>query len=108
MNSMVSVWTDHELTVAREVFERAHGRAVHALIASVRSHADQLDSVESLWQLHDFLSIQRHRIEGRFDFRLEGILFVFAGLVKEGLLEPAELQELDDEKRAKIMAMARF
>jgi hypothetical protein len=28
--------------------------------------------------------------------------------VKDGLLEPAELQDLDDEKRGKIMAMARF
>jgi hypothetical protein len=108
MNSMVSVWTDHELAVAREVFERAHGRAVQTLIAAVQSQADQLDSVEALWQLHDFLSIQRHRIEGNFDFRLEGILFVFAGLVKDGLLEPAELQDLDDDKRGKIMAMARF
>jgi hypothetical protein len=108
MNSMVSVWTDHELAVAREVFDRAHGRAVQALIATVQSQSEQLDSVDALWRLHDFLSIQRHRIEGSFDFRLEGILFVFAGLVKEGLLEPSELLDLDDEKRAKIMAMARF
>lgn len=108
MNSMVSVWTDHELAVAREVFERAHGRAIQALIASVQRQSEELDSVDGLWQLHDFLSIQRHRIEGNFDFRLEGILFVFAGLVKEGLLEPSELKDLDDEKQAKIMAMARF
>jgi hypothetical protein len=108
MNSMVSVWTDHELAVAREVFERAHGRAVQALIVAVQHQSGQLDSVDALWQLHDFLSIQRHRIEGNFDFRLEGILFLFAGLVKEGLLDPSELQDLDEDKRAKIMAMARF
>lgn len=108
MNSTVSVWTDHELALAREVFERAHGRAVEALILAVRTQSEQLNSVEGLWQLHDFLSIQRHRIEGRFDFRLEGILFVFAGLVKEGLLDISELQDLDAEKRGKIAAMARF
>jgi hypothetical protein len=47
-------------------------------------------------------------IEGRFDFRLDGILFVFASLVKDGLLQFDELQGLDAEKMGKITAMARF
>jgi hypothetical protein len=77
-------------------------------MASVKQKAEGLDSVESLWQLHDFLSIQRHKVEGRFDFRLEGLLFVFASLVKEDFLKLEELQGLDGEKLAKIKAMAKF
>jgi hypothetical protein len=77
-------------------------------MTSVRHKADGLDTVESLWQLHDFLSIQRHVVEGRFDFRLEGILFVFASLVKDDFLRLEELQGLDADKLSKISAMAKF
>ena len=74
----------------------------------MRQQAETIESVDSLWQLHDFLSIQRHVIEGRFDFRLDGILFVFASLVKDGLLQFDELQGLNDQKMGKISAMVRF
>jgi hypothetical protein len=47
-------------------------------------------------------------MEGRFDFRLEEILFVFASLVKENLLQLQELDGLDAEKLAKVAAMSRF
>jgi hypothetical protein len=108
MESSVIVWTDQEVEVARRAFDSAYERAITTLISNLQQQASELSSPESVWQLHDFLSIQRHGIEGRFDFRLEGILFVFASLVKEGLLEPAELQGLDQEKHAKVMAMSRF
>jgi hypothetical protein len=35
-------------------------------------------------------------------------LFVFASLVKEGLLQVDELAGLDEEKLAKVKAMSRF
>ncbi|MEB3259939.1 MAG: hypothetical protein VKP63_04840 [Cyanobacteriota bacterium] len=106
--STVIVWTPQEQAVAREAFQRAQGRAVSALINKVKGHASGVASVEALWQLHDFLSTQRHDMEGRFDFRLEGILFVFASFVKDGLLGVEELEGLEPEKLAKIRAMSLF
>ncbi|MEB3333359.1 MAG: hypothetical protein VKP70_00070 [Cyanobacteriota bacterium] len=106
--STVLVWTPQEQAIARNAFERAHGRAVTALIGKVQGHATGLGSVEALWQLHDFLSTQRHAMEGRFDFQLEGILFVFASFVKDGLLAVDELEGLEADKLAKIRAMALF
>ena len=108
METELAGWTDQEQAVAREAFERAYGRSTVALIEAVRLQAETLQSVDAVWQLHDFLSIQRHVIEGRFDFRLDGILFVFASLVKEGLLQLDELQGLDADKLGKVSAMARF
>jgi len=81
---------------------------VAQLTAAVQTQAANLGTVESVWALHDFLSIERHTMEVRFDFRLEGILFVFASLVKENLLELQELDGLDAEKLAKVAAMSRF
>jgi hypothetical protein len=78
------------------------------LVATIRARANTLDSAETVWQLHDFLSIERHTIEGRFAFQIEGILFVFASLVKDGLLQLEELSGLEAEKLAKITAMSRF
>ena len=107
-NTAVLVWTPQEQDVARNAFDTAQDRAISTLIGKVQRHASGLSSVESIWQLHDFLSTQRFDMEGRFDFRLEGILFVFAGFVKDGLLDLQDLQGLDMEKLAKIKAMSLF
>jgi hypothetical protein len=106
--SAVLVWTPQEQDIAREAFETAHGRAVSSLIGKVQHHAAGVCTVESLWQLHDFLSTQRHDMEGRFDFRLDGILFVFASFVKDGLLAFDDLDGLEADKLAKIKAMSLF
>ena len=108
METMLDGWTETEQAVAREAFDLAYNRAVQKLVAEVRAKADELDSADTLWQLHDYLSIERHTIEGRFDFRLDGILFVFASLVKDSLLQIDELNGLEAEKLAKIVAMSRF
>lgn len=101
-------WSDSELAIAREAFDRAYGRAIEQLVLAVRSRSADLASADAVWALHDFLSIQRHSMEGRFDFQLEGILFVFAGLVKDELLGLEELAGLEREKLSKIAAMSRF
>jgi hypothetical protein len=77
METMLDGWTETEQAVAREAFDLAYNRAVQKLVAEVRAKADELDSADTVWQLHDYLSIERHTIEGRFDFRLDGILFGF-------------------------------
>jgi len=107
-HAVVEGWTASEQTIAREAFDKAYGRAIEQLVLVVRHRAAALSSAESIWALHDFLSIERHTIEGRFDFRLEGLLFVFASLVKEDLLKLEELEGLEADKLAKISAMARF
>lgn len=101
-------WTDSELAVARLAFDTANVRAIEQLIQTLQMRSQTLDTADSVWALHDFLSIERHTIEGRFDFRLEGILFVFASLVKDNLLQLAELEGLAADKLAKISAMSRF
>jgi hypothetical protein len=101
-------WSELEQQIARTAFDAAHGRALTSLIGEVQLQAALVDSAGALWQLHDYLSIQRHRIEGRFDFRPQAILFLFASLVQDNLLDLAELEGLADGKLAKIRAMAQF
>ncbi|MDM7936752.1 MAG: hypothetical protein QUV06_04770 [Cyanobium sp. CZS 48M] len=108
VESALITWSDSEQAIAEEAFSCAYGRAVQSVIGTVRREADSISTAEALWRLHDYLSTQRHVMEGRFDFRLEGILFVFASLVKDNLLELQELDGLDADKLAKIKAMSRF
>lgn len=108
MDAELAGWTVEEQVLARSVFERAHQREVEVLIARLRSQVELLSCAEHIWELHDFLSLQRHGIEGRLEFRLDGLLFVFAGFVRDGLISLEELEGLSGDKRAKISAMARF
>jgi hypothetical protein len=70
--AIVDTWSDSEQAIARSAFQKAYERAVAQLAAAVQAQASALSTVESIWALHDFLSIERHTMEGRFDFRLEG------------------------------------
>jgi len=108
MDQPLTGWSESEETIARQAFERAYERALASLIQHLRDRLPQLNGAESLWELHDFLSIQRHAIEGRFDFREPGLLFVFAGLLKDQLISLEELQGLEAIKLAKISAMTRI
>ncbi|MCP9800798.1 hypothetical protein [Synechococcus sp. RedBA-s] len=108
VESALITWSDSEQAIAEAAFSCAYGRAVQSVIGTVRSEADSISTAEALWRLHDYLSTQRHVMEGRFDFRLDGILFVFASLVKDNLLELQELDGLDADKLSKIKAMSRF
>ncbi len=101
-------WSQTEQDVARAAFEQAYQRTIERLVADLKQKATALSSAETVWQLHDFLSIERHTIEGRFSFASEGILFVMASFVKDDLLCLDELEGLEAEKLAKIAAMSRF
>ncbi|MFZ0407813.1 MAG: hypothetical protein WAM11_06860 [Cyanobium sp.] len=108
METEVAGWTIEEQAVAQAVFDRAMVRDVESLISDLRNRSANLASPADVWQLHDFLSIRRHEIEGRFDFRLAGLLFVFASFVKDGLVSLEELEGLSADKLAKVVAMSRM
>jgi hypothetical protein len=108
MEAVLVGWTEQEQAIAKQAFDTAYSRAIAVLTETLRERVLALKGAEDLWQLHDFLSVQRHSIEGHFDFRLDGILFVFASLVKDKLLSIDELAGLEAEKLAKITAMSNF
>jgi phage terminase large subunit-like protein len=98
-------WTRTEEEEARKAFDIAYKREVEALIYSVRHQIDSLVEIEDMWRLHDFLSVKRHEIDGRYDYQLSILVFVFADLVKAGWLTINELDGLNADKIAKIAAL---
>ncbi len=101
-------WSETEKKIAREAFERAYERETNALIEKVREKASAIAELDDVWGLHDFLSAKRHDIDGKYDYRYSVLIFVLAGLLKEGWLQLDELKGLEQEKLAKVAAMSRM
>ncbi len=105
MNAGNAGWTQSEEDIAHKAFEIAYKRETDALIDSVRYKASCLTEIEDMWGLHDFLSIKRHEVDGRYDYCLPMLVFVFAGLIKDGWITLKELEGLNSDKIAKIVAL---
>jgi beta-N-acetylglucosaminidase len=101
-------WSETEQQIAKSAFERAYDREVKALIAEVNEAMSNLTEVPDLWRLHDFLSIKRHALDGKYDARDSALLFVFAQLLQEGWLTIDELTGLSAEKLKKVSALTRM
>jgi len=98
-------WTQIEEDIAHKAFEIAYKRETAALIDSVRHKVGCLNNIEDMWLLHDFLSVKRHEVDGRYDYNLPMLVFVFAGLIKDGWISLSELEGLNSDKIAKIVAL---
>lgn len=101
-------WSQVEQKVAQSAFEIAYKREVKALIEEVQIQANQINVIEDMWHLHDFLSARRHDIDGKYDYQYSVLIFVFARLVKEGWLQLSELDGLDSDKLGKVSALTRM
>ena len=102
---MNAEWTTTEEDIAKRAFDIAYKREITSLIDLVRSKASSLAEIDDMWRLHDFLSVKRHEVDGRYDYRLPMLIFIFAGLVKDGWLTLSELEGLNADKIAKITAL---
>ncbi|MGG6265822.1 hypothetical protein ACQ4M3_31160 [Leptolyngbya sp. AN03gr2] len=101
-------WSKTEKEIARSAFDRAYEREIEALIQEVVDRASTVSNQQDIWQLHDFLSARRHEIDGKYDYRYSGLIFVFARLIKENRLSIEELKGLETDKVAKISALIRM
>lgn len=101
-------WSQEEIVVARHAFERGNDKFIEVLIVSLQEQVKSLNSADSIWELHDFLSTERFDHEGRSEFDENKILFVLADMVKRNLISTEDLQGLNDKKISKIKAMSMF
>ncbi len=101
-------WSAAEQQIAKAAFDHAYAREIEQLIAFVRTQSPSIAAIEDLWKLHDFLSARRHELDGKYDFRYPTLIFVFAGLLKDGWVQLTDLEGLAADKLAKIAALSRM
>ncbi len=101
-------WTSEEEAVARHAFALGKQRSVVILIETLKDQSAKLDTPESIWSLHDFLSTERYQYEGRMEFDFSNILFTLADMIKQDLIKYDDLHGLNQLKLSKIKAMSMF
>ncbi|MBE9060558.1 hypothetical protein [cf. Phormidesmis sp. LEGE 11477] len=101
-------WSETEKSIALDALKKAYSQEVEALLKTIRESASAVALIEDAWRLHDFLSAKRHEIDGRYDDREAFLLFTLSQLVKDGLLDIAELTGLAKEKQAKVRVLSRM
>jgi hypothetical protein len=101
-------WSSQEEQVARHVFDNGRKRSIELLISTLQDKCQALSTDESVWNMHDYLSTERHTFEGRSEFDYNNILFTLADLLKQQLITLDELKGLDPKKLAKIKSMSMF
>ncbi|WP_115021823.1 hypothetical protein [Synechococcus sp. UW69] len=101
-------WTSEEEAVARHAFALGKQRSVVILIETLKDQSAKLDTPESIWSLHDFLSTERYQYEGRMEFDFSNILFTLADMIKQDLIKYNDLDGLNQLKLSKIKAMSMF
>jgi len=52
-------WTSEEEAVARQAFDLGKQRSIVTLIDNLKNLSTKLDTPESIWQFHDYLSTER-------------------------------------------------
>lgn len=103
-----SDWTFTDQYIASQAFELGKQRLITSLINTLQRESSQLDTAESIWRLHDFLSSARYQYEGRSDFEFSTILFHLADMLKHNLISLEDLNGLEQSKLSKVIAMAMF
>jgi Photoprotection regulator fluorescence recovery protein len=61
-----------------------------------------------LWELEEYLSESREKINGKYDYRYSTLPIVFGQLLREGRISIDELRGLGDDKVAYIRLVAGF
>jgi hypothetical protein len=100
--------SSQEEQLARHLIDTARKRSIELLISTLQDKCQTLSTDESVWNMHDYLSTERHTFEGRSEFDYNNILFTLADLLKQQLITLDELKGLDPKKLAKIKAMSMF
>lgn len=95
-------WSQAEKTVARRAFEQSLKREFEKLIVETKRRAGEIEQIDDVWSLAEYVFDRRREIDSRYDYRYSVLPSVFADLVKEGRLRESDLAGLDDDKLAEI------
>ncbi len=101
-------WSVQEQQIVKTALQTARKRETDGLVQWVREKATQVEQLNDVWRLNDFLSARRFDIDGKYDDREEEVLFVLAKLTKEGWLAAEDLAGLEPAKLTKVAALTRI
>lgn len=100
-----SHWTGSEKKVAKAAYDTALQRELDALLLAFKQRAASAETVESVWEIKDWLEQRQRDIDRTYDYRYSQLVFVFARLIRRGTLDASELAGLSVDKLDEIAFM---
>ena len=91
-------WSPAEKKFARRAFDQALKLALARAMADFKAKATAVATPSEMWDIEDYLRLQRHEIDAMFDYRYSQLILVFARLIREGYLDESSLAGLSEEK----------
>jgi hypothetical protein len=101
-------WLTEEKQIAQKILQQTYEQEIALVIDYVRQKVTNLKEIDELWQVHDFLSAKRYELDGKYDARESMLVFTFAQLIKENLINLQDLAGLQQDKLAKISSLAKM
>jgi Photoprotection regulator fluorescence recovery protein len=102
------VWSKSEKAIARKAFDAALKQELHEVIQQAKQMASRIQEPSDLWDLENYLTERRERIDRKYDYRYSQLTLVFGRLLRENRIGEEELRGLREDKLESIYSYARF
>jgi hypothetical protein len=93
-----TTWSDAEKKIARKAYDRAFERQCASITEKAKQMLATALPPRGVWQVHDYLSDERKKVDQTYDYRYSVLISVFAGLMSQGWLTREDLSGLQPEK----------
>ena len=99
-------WTQSEKIIARRAFDRAHESECNTILNKVKEIVNKMKGSKEIWGIEDYLAKERIKVNQKYDYRYSVLIIVFARLMREGFIEEADLEGLQQDKMDRIKAIS--
>ena len=93
-----TTWSEAEKKIARKAFDRAFERQCGTITEEAKRMLATSSPPHGIWQVHDYLSRERRKVDQTYDYRYSVLISVFANLLRQGWLKRADLAGLRPDK----------
>jgi hypothetical protein len=102
------IWSRSEKLIARKAFDAALKRELQEVIQEAKQMASQIKEPVNLWDLEEYLTQRRKKINRKYDFRSSRLTDVLGKLLHENRLSDEDLRGLREDKLKLIHSFAKF
>ena len=93
-----TTWSEAEKKIARKAFDRAFERQCDTITEEAKRMLAASSPPHGIWQVHDYLSRERKKVDQTYDYRYSVLISVLAELLRQGWLKRGDLAGLRPDK----------
>ena len=91
-------WSSVEKKIARAAFDKAYKLEMRRFQEAICEKTKNFKEGNDFWRLHDYMTRKRREVDKKYDYRYSVLIFVFARLLREGLIVEKDLEGLSQDK----------